>query len=53
MASYFDPPLTTLRQDLYAIGRQAAQLVIQAIEQPDAPRQHLLLPAELVVRQST
>ena len=53
LASYFDPPLTTLRQDLYAIGRQAAQLVIQAIEQPDAPRQHLLLPAELVVRQST
>lgn len=53
LASYFDPPLTTLRQDLYAIGRRAAQLVIQAVEQPDSPRQHLLLPAELVVRQST
>lgn len=53
LASYFDPPLTTLRQDLYAIGRQAAQLVIQAVEQPTSPRQHLLLPAELVVRQST
>lgn len=53
LASYFDPPLTTLRQDLFAIGRQAAQLVIQAVEQPDSPRQHLLLPAELVARQST
>ncbi|MEZ4767967.1 MAG: LacI family DNA-binding transcriptional regulator [Caldilineales bacterium] len=53
LASYFDPPLTTLRQDLYAIGRQAAQLVIQTVEHPESPRQHLLLPAELVVRQST
>ena len=36
LASYFDPPLTTLRQDLYAIGQQAAQLVIRAVEQPNS-----------------
>jgi DNA-binding LacI/PurR family transcriptional regulator len=53
LASYFDPPLTTMRQDLSRIGREAARLLINAIQQPDAPHQHLLLPAELIVRRST
>jgi DNA-binding LacI/PurR family transcriptional regulator len=53
LASYFDPPLTTVRQDMFAIGREAARLLIRAIEQPDAPRQQMQLPAELVVRNST
>ncbi len=53
LASYFDPPLTTVRQDLFQIGAQAAQLLIRAVENPDAPKEHRLLPAELVVRNST
>lgn len=53
LASYFDPSLTTMRQDLAEIGRQAAQLLIGAVEDPDAPRRHLRLPAELVMREST
>ncbi len=53
LASYFDPSLTTMRQDLVAIGRQAAQLLIRAVENPGAERQHLRLPAELIVREST
>jgi DNA-binding LacI/PurR family transcriptional regulator len=53
LASYFDPPLTTVRQDMFAIGREAARLLIGAIENPDAPRQQMQLPAELVVRSST
>jgi LacI family repressor for deo operon, udp, cdd, tsx, nupC, and nupG len=53
LASYFDPPLTTMRQDMPRIGREAARLLIRAIQQPDAPRQHLRLPAEIVVRHST
>jgi DNA-binding LacI/PurR family transcriptional regulator len=53
LASYFDPSLTTMRQDLAEIGRQAAQLLICAVENPDAPRRHLRLPAELIVRAST
>ncbi len=51
LASYFDPSLTTMRQDLAEIGCQAAQLLIRAVENPDAPRQHLRLPAELIVRE--
>jgi LacI family repressor for deo operon, udp, cdd, tsx, nupC, and nupG len=53
LASYFDPPLTTMRQDLVEIGCQAAQLLIRAVENPGAERQHLRLPAELIVRKST
>jgi LacI family transcriptional regulator len=53
LASYFDPPLTTVRQDLHAIGRAAARLLMSTVEQPEAAHQHLRLPAELVVRQSS
>ena len=53
LASYFDPPLTTMRQDMFAIGRTAAQLLVRAVEQPQAKHQQLRQPAELVVRQST
>ncbi len=53
LASYFDPPLTTMRQDMFGIGRDAARLLIRALEQPDLPHCQLRLPAELVVRSST
>jgi DNA-binding LacI/PurR family transcriptional regulator len=53
LVSYFDPPLTTMRQDMAQIGREAARLLIRAVEQPLAIPQHLRLPAELIVRQST
>ncbi len=53
LASYFDPPLTTMRQDMFGIGLEAVRLLIETIEQPDLPRRHPRLPAELVVRQST
>jgi LacI family repressor for deo operon, udp, cdd, tsx, nupC, and nupG len=53
LASYFDPSLTTMRQDLVEIGRQAAQLLISAIKNPGAQRQHLCLPAEMIIREST
>lgn len=58
LASYFDPPLTTLRQDLATIGREAADLLLCAVEKsdtdaPTAARQHLRHGTELVVRRST
>ncbi len=53
LASYFDPPLTTMHQDMFAIGRTAAQLLVGAVDHPQAKRQHLRLQAELLVRQST
>lgn len=53
LVSYFDPPLTTIRQDFEQIGREATRLLIRTIEQPTAPRQQRLLPAQLVRRRST
>ena len=53
MAAYLEPPLTTIRQDFLQIGREAVRLLIHSLEEPTAPRQHLRLPAELIVRRST
>ncbi|GAB4400697.1 MAG: substrate-binding domain-containing protein [Anaerolineales bacterium] len=53
LVAYCDPPLTTLRQDTAEIGRAAAALLMQALENPQNPHQHLQLPVELIVRAST
>jgi len=53
LASYFAPPLTTMRQDMLAIGMEAARLLIQGIEHPAKERSIVRIAAELVVRGST
>ncbi|MBN1265259.1 MAG: LacI family DNA-binding transcriptional regulator [Anaerolineales bacterium] len=52
LASFFTPALTTLRQDMTAIGKQAIQLLLHTIEHPDAPAEHISISPELVIRQS-
>ena len=48
------PPLTTIRQDVVAKGRLAVTALVRAINDPDsAPPERVVLPAELVVREST
>jgi DNA-binding LacI/PurR family transcriptional regulator len=51
------PPLTTVHQDVKAKGRAAASALVAAIERgkdaPPARARHVLLPTELVVREST
>jgi len=53
LASYFDPPLTTLRQDTFAIGRACASLLIDLLDKPATGPTAVRLATELVVRQST
>jgi LacI family repressor for deo operon, udp, cdd, tsx, nupC, and nupG len=53
LASYYDTPLTTIRQDTFRMGREAAKLLIRAIETPEKQRRHLSMPVELVLRKST
>jgi len=53
LAAYINPPLTTIRQVPYDIGQVAARLLIERVEQPTRAVQHLLLPAKLIVREST
>jgi len=53
LASYFDPPLTTILQDTYCMGRVAACTLIDAIEQPEKACQPMHIEPRLIVRQST
>lgn len=49
----FAPPLTSVRIPHYEIGVRAAELILEAIEDPGAVRMSLRLPPELRVRGST
>lgn len=51
-ALYSYPPLTTVRQPLTDIGRLAARLLLKLIENPDQPRERIVLQTELVIRES-
>jgi DNA-binding LacI/PurR family transcriptional regulator len=53
LASYFDPPLTTMKQDMPQIGSQAARMLLNLLENPGAEPCHLKLSAQLIIRQST
>ena len=52
LASYFDPPLTTVRQDIFEHGRQGAHILIETIENPSRLPERVVIPAHLVVRES-
>lgn len=53
--SLFDPPLTTITQPAYDIGREAAKILLRAVEKKRAilPSQSVVLASELVQRKST
>jgi LacI family repressor for deo operon, udp, cdd, tsx, nupC, and nupG len=53
LAAHLDPPLTTVWQDFTLIGREAARLLIRAMEQPTHTPEHVLLAPQLLVRRST
>ncbi|WP_206997112.1 LacI family DNA-binding transcriptional regulator [Trinickia mobilis] len=48
-----EPPLTTIRISHKEMGRQAADLLQQAIETRDSPARNVVLPPKLIVRGST
>jgi DNA-binding LacI/PurR family transcriptional regulator len=48
-----DPPLTTVRQPIEALGRAAVTMLVNQIEGQTVPADELLFEPELVVRGST
>ena len=52
MARYAQPPLTTVRQPIEELGRQATRLLLARVN-GEAGGMHLILDTELVVRSST
>ncbi len=53
LAAYTDPPLTTVRQPIYEIGRRALDMLIRVIRREPLQEPHVLITPELIVRQST
>jgi len=53
LSSYFDPPLTTMRQDMPLIGQEATRMLLNIIQRKNTDLREVKLPAQLVVRQST
>ena len=52
-AGYLFPPLTTVRQDFAALGRQMMQKVLVSLEEHEDDNVETPLPTELIVRAST
>jgi LacI family transcriptional regulator len=51
-AAYFDPPLTTVRQDFDILGRESIEYLVALIEDANIAVQQRVLYPELVIRQS-
>ncbi|MEW5957563.1 MAG: LacI family DNA-binding transcriptional regulator [Chloroflexota bacterium] len=53
LASFTNPPLTTVAQPKYEMGRLAATLLLERLLKRDLPARRRLLDTELIIRQST
>ena len=52
LAQYLTPALTTIRQDSVRMGSRAAEILIQSIDNDTTSLEAIVLPVELVVRES-
>jgi LacI family transcriptional regulator len=52
-AAHLDPPLTTVRQALRQHGMEAARALLQLLGDPGRAPRRVLMPTELVIRQSS
>ena len=52
-AAELDPPLTTVRQGVREQGAEAAHALHRLVRDPDGGPRRVILPTELVIRQST
>ena len=53
LAALIQPQLTTVRQDMHALGEAAANGLARMIENPESPPARELVPTRLVVRASS
>lgn len=53
VAEHTNPPLTTVRQPIYTIGRKTCAMLIDSLNGRQPERPNVLLTPELIVRQST
>ncbi|MFR9603744.1 MAG: LacI family DNA-binding transcriptional regulator [Rikenellaceae bacterium] len=53
LATIVNPPLTSVEAPLLEMGRQAAELILEKIKDPNSPTRSVVLDAEIVLREST
>jgi len=53
MAAILSPKLTTVKQPLSDMGQFATQLLLELVHQPDENQKSIILPTELIIRDST
>lgn len=53
LASYTNPPLTTIAQPKVEIGYQAVMILIERIKDNTIPYRRVIRPTELIIREST
>jgi len=53
IATYVEPPLTTIKQPICEIGRVAAEVLIKTMTEEDYKVQKIKLPVELIIRTSS
>ena len=52
LAQHTDPPLTTVRQPMAAMGKQLVGMLLDIMERGAEPARHVVFEQELVIRQS-
>ncbi len=52
IAKHFTPPLTTLKQNQYEIGRVAGQLVLDCINNKEIKNKKVIIGQDLIIRES-
>jgi DNA-binding LacI/PurR family transcriptional regulator len=53
ISQYLNPPLTTVRQPMAAMGRLAMETLLRLLAKEEKSTQILKVPGELIVREST
>lgn len=51
--SFFKPGITTLQQPAWEVGQQVATMLVHILEGEPVTNQHVLLPPELIIRESS
>ncbi len=54
-AAFLHPPLTTVTQPAFEIGKTAASLLVKALERKnyELPLEEIVIPSDLIIRRST
>jgi len=53
LSSYFDPPLTTMHQDMPRIGQEATRVLLKVVDKSIVKCTQMKFTAQLIIRQST